>query len=141
MAQMPQFTGFKTAHTFADSMYSRAVWRPAGVTVVGKLHKHEHFTFLLTGSMRIYTEDGPKDYHAPAFFVTPAGTKRATHALTDSVLMTIHRLPVDTRDLQAIEDQLIDAEHDQLALFDAENKIKDDSLTGPGEQKSLEKCE
>lgn len=137
MAQMQQFDEFRTVHNFADSMYGRTVWRPAGVVVVGALHKREHFTFLLSGRMRI--SDGEKwdEYTAPAVFITPAGTKRITHALEDSVLMTVHRLDPDTRDADQIMEQLVEPE-DLSSLFDFDNKLKDPSLAAPPEQKVLE---
>lgn len=121
MLELPQFDGFRTTHKFADGMYSRSVWRPAGVTVVGALHRHEHFTVVLSGEIMIYTEDGgAKVCRAGDVFVTPAGTKRATHALSDAELMTVHRLPdPEERDLDKIEAALID----EARIFDADNKL------------------
>ncbi len=125
MASMPQFNGFRTRHWFADGMYCRAVWRPATVTVVGATHKHEHLTVVLSGTIAI----GDKQYSAGSVFVTPAGTKRATYAITDAELMTIHRLPdPEERDLDKIEALLIESEPDRPRLFDANNKLKDPAL-------------
>lgn len=137
---MPQFNDFKTWHYYAEGMYGRAVWRPAGVMVVGRLHKKSHFSVLLSGTLRIYTEDGEgwKDYEAPSVFTTPAGSKRATLALTDAIFMTIHRLDPDTRDAEEIERQLVDAENDLPSLFDFENNLKDPSLAAPARAKELE---
>ncbi len=123
--RLPQFDGFRTTHRFADGMYSRSVWRPAGVTVVGALHRHEHFTVILSGEILVYTEDGgAKVCRAGDVFVTPAGTKRATHALSDAELMTVHRLPdPEERDLDKIEAALIDDEG-SARLFDADNRLE-----------------
>lgn len=130
---IPLFDGFKTTHYFANGMYGRAVWRPKGVTTVGKLHKHEHFSILLSGTVAI--SDGEKStiYRAGDVFVSKPGTKRSVHALTDAVFMTIHRLPEDTRDLDSIEEQLIEPEEDLPRLFDSNNKVIDPALTmAPG---------
>ena len=138
MSQMSQFDGFETQHYFANGMYARSVWRPAGVTTVGKLHRHEHFSILLSGRVTIHTEHGPRDYEAPAVFTTAGGNKRAIYAHTDATFMTVHRLDPDTRDLDEIERQVINEEQDLPALFTIENKLKDPSLSGPAEQKALE---
>jgi hypothetical protein len=137
MAQMPQFDGFKTAHHFAEGLYGRAVWRPKNAVVVGALHRHSHFTFLLSGRMRISNGETWDEHVAPAFFVTPAGTKRVTHALEDSVLMTVHRLDPDTRDADQIMEQLIEPE-DLPSLFDFDNKYKNPALAARPEQLVLE---
>src|SRR5450759_61638 len=144
MSALPQFDGFKTTHKFADGMYSRSVWRPAGVTVVGALHKQEHFTVILSGEILVYSDGETKHCRAGEVFVTPAGTKRATFSLTDAELMTVHRLPEDfaincteptEADLDKIEAELIEPE-EAPRLFDANNKLRNPSLAGP--QKQLE---
>ena len=44
MASMPQVDlSDHTKHHFADGMYIRELFRPAGTTIVGKVHKKEHF--------------------------------------------------------------------------------------------------
>ena len=128
MMQLPQFDGAKTTHRFADGMYCRSVWRPAGVTVVGALHKHEHFTVILSGEILVYNEGIAKHCKAGDVFVTPAGAKRATHALTDAELMTVHRLPDPLeRDLDKIEAALLDPEG-MPRLYDADNRLRDPLL-------------
>lgn len=134
MMGMKQFDGFETTHRFADGMYCRSVYRPAGVTVVGALHKHEHFTVILSGEIVVYTENGgSKRCYAGNVFVTPAGTKRATYAVTGAELMTIHRLPdPDERDLDKIEAALIDDEG-MPRPYDASNKLRDPVLPAPSQ--------
>jgi hypothetical protein len=139
MMQMPQFNDFRTKHFFAPGLYARSVWRPANVITVGRLHKHAHFAFVVSGTVEI--ADGeivpPPRYSAGDMFVTPAGTKRAVRAITDAEFMTIHRLDPDTRDLEEIERQLV-ADDDLPSLFDIENKLKDPALAAPAQRKLLE---
>jgi mannose-6-phosphate isomerase-like protein (cupin superfamily) len=148
MSVRPQFDGFKTTHKFADGMYSRSVWRPAGVTVVGALHKHEHFTVVLSGEILVYNDGETKHCKAGDVFVTPSGTKRATHSLTDAELMTVHRLPEKfaincteptEADLDKIEAELIEPE-EAPRLFDANNKLRNPALAGSQKQRRINKC-
>ena len=110
-----------TEHYFADGMYCRVVSRAAGVLVIGKVHKREHFYMVVQGSVAV-VQDGAerKVYHAPAIIVSKAGTRRATLALEDSVCLTVHR--TDKTDLDEIEAELIEPAPD--AMFGSDNKLK-----------------
>lgn len=118
MAKMPQYTP-ETTHYFADGMYCRSVWRAAGVLVVGKVHKREHFYMVVEGSVAL-VQDGVihKIYDAPAIIVSAPGTKRAVLALSDSTCLTVHR--TDKTNLDEIEAELI--EPDEMAMYDSDNK-------------------
>lgn len=118
MLTMPQIE-LSTSHFFADGMYARVLPRPKGCTIVGKVHKREHFYIVAKGRVAVYMDDGEaKIYEAGSVIVSKPGTKRAVHALEDSICMTIHRS--DETDLDKLEAELI--EPDETALFDAENK-------------------
>lgn len=117
MATMEQYVP-ETQHYFADGMYCRSVFRPAGCLIVGKVHKREHFYMVVQGSVAVI-QDGAerKVYHAPSIIVSRPGTKRAVIALEDSVCLTVHR--TDKTNLAEIEVELI--EPDDTALFGADN--------------------
>ncbi len=120
MARMPQ-VHLETRHYFADGVYVREMRCPAGATIVGKVHKREHFFILAAGEMTL-TGDGaePRLVKAPFIVISQPGLKRAGHAHTDCVCLNVHR--TDQTDLDAIEMELI--EPDETALFDARNNIK-----------------
>lgn len=120
MIKLPQLE-LHTDHFFADGMYARVIARPKGALIVGKVHKREHFYIVTKGAVRVTTDDGVRDIHAPSVIVSRPGTKRAVYALEDSVCMTVHR--TDKTDLDEIEEELI--EPDDLALFDSWNKPKE----------------
>jgi hypothetical protein len=120
MRTMPQIE-LQTDHYFADGMYARVLFRPAGTLIVGKVHKKEHFYIIAKGCVQV----GKEVYKAGTVIVSSPGTKRAVLALEDSICMTIHR--TKKRKLEHIERQLI--EPDKLALFDASNKLKVKELT------------
>jgi len=117
MAKMPQ-AELPTNHYFADGMYCREMIWPAGVTVVGKVHKKDHLFVLLKGEATFSTDDGMKRVKAPCVIVGRSNGKRVGYAHEDSICLNIHR--TDSRDLDEIELELI--EPDEQALFDASNK-------------------
>ena len=119
MREMPQVE-LTTNHYFADGMYAREVFRPAGTLIIGKVHKREHFYIVTRGAVQVVMEGEPRVIRAPAVIVSKPGTKRAVLALEDSVCMTVHR--TKHRDLDKIERQLI--KKDPLALFDSSNQLK-----------------
>ena len=116
---MPQ-AELETVHYFADGMYCRAVIRPKGTLIVGKVHKREHFYIVTKGKVEVASDTETKTYEAGAVLVSKPGTKRAVLALEDSICMTVHN--TDNTDLEEIEKELI--EEDTTALFDSRNKLK-----------------
>lgn len=116
MREMPQAEGLVTSHFFADGMYARVLFRPAGTLIVGKVHRREHFYIVARGRVQV----GQKVLEAGAVIVSAPGTKRAVYALEDSICMTVHR--TDLTDIEAIEGELI--EDDPQALFDARNDVR-----------------
>lgn len=121
LAQMPQVE-IETSHHFADGMYARVAARDAGVLIVGKVHKREHFYIVAKGRVMVTNGEEPaKTYEAGDVIVSKPGTKRAVLALEPSICMTVHR--TDKTDLDEIEAELI--EPDERALFDSRNKLKE----------------
>lgn len=128
MRTMPQIE-LKTNHYFADGMYARELFRPAGTLIVGKVHKKEHFYIVLKGSVKVSMDDEVKVFTAPAVLVSKPGTKRAVLSLEDSICMTVHK--TKKKNLYKIEEELI--EEDKLAMFDSGNKLIEEHIC-PGLQ-------
>jgi len=120
MASMPQVE-LPTKHYFADGMYCREVFRPAGVTIVGKVHKKEHFYIVISGEVTVVSNGHREQIKAPRILVSQPGTKRAVYAHVDSICITVHRT-IET-DLEAIERELV--EEDDRSLFGPGNVLKD----------------
>lgn len=120
MSALPQVE-LPTTHQFADGVYVREMRCSADTTIVGKVHKREHFFVLVSGEMSL-TGDGhaPRRLKAPFVCVSAPGVKRVGYAHTDCVVMNIHR--TDSRDLDEIEQELV--EPDETALFDARNEAR-----------------
>ena len=119
MSRLPQ-AELPTEHFFADGMYCRVLFRPAGCLIVGKVHKKEHFYIVCSGTVKVTTDEGMKEVTGPKVIVSSPGTKRAVLALTDATCLTVHR--TDKTDLDEIEAELIEPE--EASLFDARNRIK-----------------
>jgi hypothetical protein len=100
-------------HSFSDGIYVREIFIPAGMHIVGKIHKHEHPNFLLSGVVDIVTEEGSKRIQGPLSLMSPAGTKRALRAITDCVWITVHHNPDNITDLSKLEELIIAKDYDE----------------------------
>jgi hypothetical protein len=95
-------------HSFSDGIYVRQISIPKGFIIVGKIHKHDHPNFLLSGTVHVFTEGNLQEtLVAPCSMISPAGTKRTLYAETDLVWTTIHNNPTNTRALDELESDII----------------------------------
>lgn len=101
-------------HTFADGVYVREIFIPAGVLLVGKIHKHSHANFISKGRVSVRTQDGVEELIGPCTMVSEAGTKRIVYTHEDTVWTTIH--VTNKTDLAEIEAEIIVEDFEQ---FDA----------------------
>lgn len=97
-------------HFFAPGMYLRELVVPAGMLMVGKIHKHTHFLLVLKGRAEVISEFGRMVVEAGHISISPAGSKRVVLALEDTQFVTVHINPTDTEDLTVIEAEHIEAE-------------------------------
>jgi hypothetical protein len=126
----PQPDQYKTTHRFANGMYCRTMWMPAGHLVIGARHLHEHVVVMLHGEMLIYTEEGGTvSFKAGDVFTYPKGAQRAIYSVTDAEMMAVHRLPnPNERDLDKIWDAVVDT-NGLPRLYDSNNRALDSALT------------
>lgn len=92
-------------HTFADGLYIREVFMPAGDIIVTKLHKTTHPFFIMKGKAIIVTDEKTEFIEAPYQGITRPGTKRAFQIIEDVILITVHI--TNETDLEKIEKELI----------------------------------
>ena len=119
VSKLPQYEP-QTKHTFHGGMYCREVWRPAGVLVIGKVHKKEHFYVIMYGTVSITTDDGVRSITGPCILNSMSGTKRAVYAETDALCVTFHR--VDSSTIEDAETELV--ETDPNTMYLAGNTVK-----------------
>lgn len=119
MSKHPQYEP-PTEHVFHGGMYCRQVWRPAGCLIVGKVHKKEHFYMIVSGTVRVTTDNGVQTITGPMLLCSTPGTKRAVYAETDALCMTFHR--VESSTIEEVESELV--ENDPTSMFTVGNKVK-----------------
>lgn len=103
-------------HVFAPGACARTIFIPAGSYIVGKIHKHAHLNILSMGHVTVFTESGgAEDLMGPLTMVSPAGTKRAVRAHTDTVWTTVHL--TNETDLAKIEDEVIAKTFEEYEQF------------------------
>ncbi|MAK29840.1 hypothetical protein [Acinetobacter sp.] len=113
---------FPLKHTFADGIYIREMKMKAGRMVIGKIHKHLHAWFLLTGSISVVTETSIEDFIAPCYVVAPKGSKRVIYAHEDCIWVNVHANPSNTRDLVELEENLIAKNYKDYEEYINKNK-------------------
>jgi hypothetical protein len=119
VSAMPQYEP-KTKHYFHAGMYCREVWRHAGVLVVGRVHKKEHFYVIAQGTVLITTDEMVDRITGPAVLMCKPGTKRAVYSETEALCMTFH-----VTDAKTVEEAEIDlVEDDPTSMYDAGNRLK-----------------
>lgn len=91
-------------HSFSEGIYTREIFIPKGMFVIGKIHKFDHTFFLIKGKLLLCAEDGVKQLEAPYYGNATAGTKRVVYALEDTVFVNIHPNPNNIKDLEKLED-------------------------------------
>ena len=100
-------------HTFAEGVYVREIFIPAGTLVVGKIHRHSHPNFLMKGRVTVVTEGkGRETLEAPLSMISPAGTKRIVYTHEDTVWITVHK--TEETNINKIEEAVIAKDYDAL---------------------------
>ncbi len=104
MKKLPQVE-IPVKNYFSDGLYAREITIPAGVVLVGEIHKFKQLNILSFGEMSVLTENGIKRVKAPFTVVSPPGTKRIAYTHTECVWTTIHA--TDETDVDAIKSKFI----------------------------------
>lgn len=116
---LPQLEN-KPVHRFAEGLYCRELTMPKDTVWISKVHKHENFAFIMTGSCTVISENGSELVIAPMMTKTLVGTKRILRIHEDSTWVTVHALPPELgQDIEQIEEYYACgtlAEFEQLLL-------------------------
>lgn len=98
----------ETRHHFSDGLYARELFIPAGVCLVGALHKTKHLYTVVKGKCRVATQFENIEIEAPFMGETIPGTKRVIYAETDCVWITYH--PTELTNVDEIEKAILEPE-------------------------------
>lgn len=113
-------------HTFSDGIYVREIFIPAGTVLTGKIHKHAHPNFLMSGKVEVFTESGGKQkLEGPLSMISEAGTKRVVYAITDAVWITVHENKNNITNIDEIEKFVIADTYEDYEKF---KKIESSNL-------------
>lgn len=126
MVNLPQAPGMTTDHWFAGGMYCRRIFIPMGTVVVSKVHKTEHLFIGCVGELQVAGQG--ENYTIRPGDVVPSliGTKRIVHALTDVIVLTVHKTDRTVAD-DGLEEDMV--EIDPLSKYDVNNQPKPGVLT------------
>jgi hypothetical protein len=97
-------------HHFAPGIYLRELTVPAGMLIVGKRHKTDHFIIVTKGKAEVISEFGRDIVQAGFLALSKAGIKRVALALEDTTFITIHANESDTQDIDLIETKCVEEE-------------------------------
>ena len=93
-------------HIFHDGWYERRLLLPAGMLIVGKVHRHVHPVGVIYGRALLLSQFARDEVSTGYFSISLPGVKRIVLAIEDTLFVTLHRNESNTRDLG-----LIEAEH------------------------------
>ena len=120
MEKLPQ-VDVPLTHRFLDGLYSREVSMPKGSVVVSKTHKLENLTIISQGECIELTEGHERRHlKAPCTIISEPGIKRALYMLEDTVWVTVHHNPSNTRDVKELEQIYIKPDEDTLKQIEDE---------------------
>lgn len=92
-------------HKFANGIYVREVFTPAGQLLITEIHKKDNAYFVMKGEITIMSEDGEVTIEAPYYGITKAGTKRIIYVHKDCIFVTVHS--TNTKSVKDAEEELI----------------------------------
>ena len=110
-------------HVHCEGVYAREIVIPAGASLVGEIHLHDQINVISQGKIRVATEEGLRDIEAPCTFISPAGTKRAGFAVTETVWTVFHA--TTSTDPQEIKKEFIAPDYETL-----DNKLENQHVLG-----------
>ena len=90
---------------FVDQVYGRQMDAKAGTVFVSEMHRTQHLSIVLKGTVTVATSNGIETINGPHVMVTEPGTKRVGYFHTDTSWITIH--PTHKTDLDQIRKDVI----------------------------------
>lgn len=124
---------FPVEHFFAPGLYARSLFRKAGTFIIGHAHRHAHLSIVLHGRLRVLVNGKVLEIVGPSKpFLTEAGMRKATYAVEDTTLITFH--PTSTRDVQMLEDELVEK---SPAFLEFEEKLEADRIASAKPEEML----
>ena len=103
-------------HFFAPGQYCREITIPAGMVVVGRIHKHAHINIITKGKAYVLTpQRGMELVEAPCTFVSDPITQRLVVPLEDITWSTVH--VTDCTDPEAVIEEITVKDFNALEIL------------------------
>ena len=93
-------------HTFSESVYCREIFMPAGMIVVGHVHKTTHINIVSKGKALVWMNGEVVEITAPFTFESKAGVRKVLYIIEDMFWSTIH--VTNETDTDKLKDILVD---------------------------------
>ena len=93
-------------HEFADGIYRRWIFMPAGSLISSKIHLTNHFWVMTRGAAYVIQPGSAKLIQAPYHGITEPNTRRMLMVVADCEWATYH-LVGDETDIDKIEEKII----------------------------------
>jgi quercetin dioxygenase-like cupin family protein len=95
-------------HHFSDGIYTREIFMPAGLLVVGKVHKTTHLNVVVSGRCEVMINGEIKEFKAGDIFESLEGSQKTLYIFEDTKWLTIHTNLDDEKDVDKLEERYID---------------------------------
>lgn len=96
-------------HIFEPGVYIREMRIPAGALFIGRAHHHGHLCELVSGEVIHITDTNKRRISAPFSIHTTPGYHMVFQAVTDVIGRTHHPNGAESRDTQALEDDIFES--------------------------------
>lgn len=113
LAKLPQ-VDLLVRHHFADGLYTRELYIPAGVALVGYIHMQACTTSILQGRILIADGEETKTLEAPLIFACAPGSKKAGYALEDTIWADNYLNLDNCTDIDILEARLTANTHEEF---------------------------
>lgn len=101
-------------HFFAPGLFAREITIPAGVTLIGAVHKTENLAVLSKGRLLLATPAGPVEIAAPHTLTVLPGDKNSATALEESVWTNFWPNPNNEKSIDLLIEKLSDCKASDL---------------------------
>jgi len=98
----------KVVHKFADGLYYREIFIPAGAALTGRIHRQADLNIIYFGAVEVLSENGVRLVEGPCSFPGRSGVKQFGLAQKDTLWATVHATHLT--DLAEIERALFEDE-------------------------------
>ena len=97
----------KITHHFGGGVYVKQTFVPANTVLEQHKHTFDHLSFVVSGMVIVECGSERHVMHGPSSILIKAGKAHAFNAITDSVVLCVHR--TDVLDPELVDQTLVEA--------------------------------